>query len=185
MDESRQVRINAATTLASSLHSEGAEWDAVMAALRSAGYEMMEAVRATMAVLELSPGAAVGRVIDSPVWADHREATIAANEALRQAAQMLADEWHEDERRWEAVIDLAKDGDGSDRTDDDGWSTMNGSEGLHEREYVGFIWIDDKPGVRLAVQARSLDEARSIVEAEYGAGHTISLWNEKDARRPR
>ena len=50
MDESRQVRIDAATTLASSLHSEGAKWDAVMGALRSAGYKMAEAIRATMAV---------------------------------------------------------------------------------------------------------------------------------------
>lgn len=51
--------------------------------------------------------------------------------------------------------------------------------------YVGLIWIDDRPGVRLNVSAGSLAEARAAVEAEYGQGHVISLWNEEDASAPR
>jgi hypothetical protein len=53
------------------------------------------------------------------------------------------------------------------------------------KDYVGYIWIGDEPGLRLTVQARTADEARSLVEVEYGEGHTISLWNEEDAQRPR
>lgn len=53
------------------------------------------------------------------------------------------------------------------------------------RDYRGIIWIADQPGVRLQVAARSLDEARARVIADYGEGHVISLWNEDDAARPR
>ncbi len=76
MDEARQAQVDAATALASSLYSDGADWDSVLPELRSSGFEMSEAVHATRLVLNLSPGAAVGRVIDSPVWADRREATV-------------------------------------------------------------------------------------------------------------
>jgi hypothetical protein len=47
------------------------------------------------------------------------------------------------------------------------------------KTYVGFIWIGDEPGVRLNVSAQSLDEAMAAVEAEYGEGHVVSLWNER------
>ncbi|WP_179266235.1 hypothetical protein [Asanoa hainanensis] len=53
------------------------------------------------------------------------------------------------------------------------------------REYVGFIWIEDQPGVRLRIVAESLDEARSRVVEEYGDGHLISIWNEEDASSTR
>jgi hypothetical protein len=53
------------------------------------------------------------------------------------------------------------------------------------REYVGFMWTFDEPGIRLRVQARSLREAKAAVIAEYGEGHVISLWNEEDAAKPR
>jgi hypothetical protein len=53
------------------------------------------------------------------------------------------------------------------------------------KEFVGFIWIGDDPGIRLAVQAPSVEEAKALVIAEYGEGHRISLWNEDDARRAR
>jgi hypothetical protein len=53
------------------------------------------------------------------------------------------------------------------------------------KTYVGYIWIDDEPGLRLSVSARSPDEAMAAVEAEYGDGHVVSLWNEDDASRPR
>lgn len=53
------------------------------------------------------------------------------------------------------------------------------------REYVGMIWIDDEPGVRLRLIARSLEEARALVIAQYGVGHVISLWNGDDASSAR
>ncbi len=53
------------------------------------------------------------------------------------------------------------------------------------RKYVGFIWIDDEPGVRLAIEARSVEDARAVIIAQYGEGHRISVWNEEDASRPR
>jgi hypothetical protein len=62
---------------------------------------------------------------------------------------------------------------------------MTGPEDSPLREYVGFIWIGDEPGVRLSVWARSADAARELVEAEYGSGHPYSIWNEEDASRPR
>ncbi len=53
------------------------------------------------------------------------------------------------------------------------------------REYVGYIWVGDAPGVRLSIMARSATEAGEIMEAEYGPGHVYTLWNEEDASRPR
>ena len=62
---------------------------------------------------------------------------------------------------------------------------MNRDKGLPVREFVGFIWIGDKPPIRLRIDARTLEEARASVVAEHGEGHRISLWNEDDARQPR
>ena len=62
---------------------------------------------------------------------------------------------------------------------------MNHAENAPIREFVGFIWIGDQPGIRLRVEARTVEEATASVVAEYGEGHTISLWNEDDARRAR
>lgn len=62
---------------------------------------------------------------------------------------------------------------------------MNPDEFPPTREYVGFIWIADKPGIRLRVAANSLDDATSRVIEEYGEGHVISIWNEEDASKPR
>lgn len=53
------------------------------------------------------------------------------------------------------------------------------------KEYVGYIWINDEPGQRLSVWARSSGEARRKVEEEYGEGHVCSIWNEEDSNRPR
>jgi hypothetical protein len=62
---------------------------------------------------------------------------------------------------------------------------VNSDESPPMREYVGLIWIDDKPGLRLRILARSVDEARSRVIEEYGEGHVMSIWNEEDAASPR
>lgn len=53
------------------------------------------------------------------------------------------------------------------------------------RQFVGFIWIGEDPGIRLSVQARNVSEAKAMVIAEHGQGHVISLWNEDDANKPR
>ena len=53
------------------------------------------------------------------------------------------------------------------------------------RKSVGFIWIGDRPGIRLCVEAPTVEEARAAVVAEYGDGQITSLWNEDDAHKPR
>jgi hypothetical protein len=53
------------------------------------------------------------------------------------------------------------------------------------REFVGFIWIEDQPGIPLSIWAMSSREARRVVDAQYGTGHIVTLWNEEDARAPR
>ncbi len=50
--------------------------------------------------------------------------------------------------------------------------------------YIGFIWIDEQPGIRFQVEARSLPEARALVVEEYGDG-VISMRNEDDASSAR
>lgn len=53
------------------------------------------------------------------------------------------------------------------------------------KEYVGLIWINDEPGKRISVWARSAEEAVRMVEEEYGAGHPFSIRNVDDAEKPR
>ncbi|MER6591703.1 hypothetical protein ABT214_07605 [Micromonospora purpureochromogenes] len=62
---------------------------------------------------------------------------------------------------------------------------MNADKSPPMREYAGLIWIEDKPGIRLRILARSLDEARTGVIEEYGDGHVISIWSEEDASSAR
>jgi hypothetical protein len=62
---------------------------------------------------------------------------------------------------------------------------MNGHHGPPMKTYVGYIWIDDEPGARLSISAQSPDEAMAAVEAKYGEGHVVSLWDEDDASKPR
>ncbi|WP_433131202.1 hypothetical protein ACQPWW_09720 [Micromonospora sp. CA-240977] len=56
---------------------------------------------------------------------------------------------------------------------------------LPMREYAGLIWIEDKPGIRLRILARSLDEAETSVIEKYGDGHVVSIWSEEDASSAR
>lgn len=53
------------------------------------------------------------------------------------------------------------------------------------KEYVGYVWVDDKPGERISVWASSAGEASEEVVAKYGEGHVFSIRNEDDARKPR
>ncbi|MFI2667495.1 hypothetical protein [Micromonospora carbonacea] len=62
---------------------------------------------------------------------------------------------------------------------------MNFGEAPSMREYVGFVWIADHPGIRLRLLASSPEDARARVVEEHGEGHVISLWNEEDAAKPR
>ena len=68
---------------------------------------------------------------------------------------------------------------------DEGCEAMGFPDDRPFKEYVGYIWIGDKPGLRLSIMARSSTEAMELVEAEFGAGHPYSIHNEEDASRPR
>ncbi len=54
-----------------------------------------------------------------------------------------------------------------------------------EKEFVGLIWLDERPGIRISVWAHNAEEAVRKVEAEYGAGHHFSIRNLDDAKKPR
>jgi hypothetical protein len=58
---------------------------------------------------------------------------------------------------------------------------LSKTHGSETKTYVGFIWIGDQPGIRLMISAESPDKATAAVEAQYGKGHVVSLWNEDDA----
>ena len=53
------------------------------------------------------------------------------------------------------------------------------------REYVGYIWIGDDPGIRPSISATNVTEAHKKLVERYGEGHVSSVWNEADASRPR
>jgi hypothetical protein len=53
------------------------------------------------------------------------------------------------------------------------------------KAYVGIIWIDEDPGIRVTIWARSGEEAERKIVEEYGAGHAYTLRNEEDATRIR
>jgi len=52
------------------------------------------------------------------------------------------------------------------------------------KEYLGIVWIDDKPGLRFTLLAKDANEAGALAEAKYGK-HPMSVWNEEDAHRIR
>jgi len=53
--------------------------------------------------------------------------------------------------------------------------------------YEAVIWDDrrSKPGRRVSVLAEDLQDAKRLLEEEYGEGHVFNLHNEEDAVRPR
>ena len=55
------------------------------------------------------------------------------------------------------------------------------------REYQVIWWTEDpaRPGERLTVRARSLDDASEQIKAKYGTNIKTSIWNEEDAAKPR
>ena len=56
-----------------------------------------------------------------------------------------------------------------------------------EKRYQAIIWLkgSDLPGRRISVIARSVEEAKSKLEAEHGQGNVFDLHNEEDAAAPR
>lgn len=62
---------------------------------------------------------------------------------------------------------------------------MDGASEGSPKEYVGFVWIGDEPGIRVSVWAYSALEAKEKLVDLYGEGHTISIKNLKDASTPR
>lgn len=55
------------------------------------------------------------------------------------------------------------------------------------RLYNAMVWETDPnvPGRRVTVEAADLDDARRLLEAEYGEGNVYYLRNEEDAASPR
>lgn len=53
--------------------------------------------------------------------------------------------------------------------------------------YHAIINTGDPSGVhlRVSVSADSFDDAKAVLENEYGAGTVISLWGEVESQRPR
>lgn len=52
-------------------------------------------------------------------------------------------------------------------------------------EFVGYVWKDDEPRIDFKVRAKSRQDAKREVLAQYGEGFAISIWNEEEANRPR
>ena len=47
------------------------------------------------------------------------------------------------------------------------------------------VYSSPEPAMRVSVEAVSLDEAKTRLEAEYGKGMVISLWVDSDWQLPR
>ena len=58
--------------------------------------------------------------------------------------------------------------------------------GLPVKPYKAMISREsDSTAIRVEVFARSLEEAKSLLEVEHGQGSVFSIYNEEDAARPR
>jgi len=53
------------------------------------------------------------------------------------------------------------------------------------KEFKGFVWVGDQPGIRLEILAPSFEEAKALVRETYGEGCFISLTDVEAADRPR
>jgi hypothetical protein len=51
--------------------------------------------------------------------------------------------------------------------------------------YEAIVWIDDRPGLHLTIEAADPIEARKHLEARYGRDIFVTLYNEEDANRLR
>ena len=44
---------------------------------------------------------------------------------------------------------------------------------------------DSDKGRRVSIYAPDIQEAKRLLEEEYGEGNVVSVWNEEDASKPR
>ncbi len=108
MDAELQREWDEAIARARSVYADETEWEPVLAVLRSEGYNMSIAHKATIAVLGVDSSTAIRVVLDSSTWADQRVQFIETNEGFAQALKERADEWQEDDESWQATIHLRK-----------------------------------------------------------------------------
>ena len=62
---------------------------------------------------------------------------------------------------------------------------MNGSN--EKKLYRAIFWTPDPTvaGKRVQVYAMNAEDARRLLQAEYGTENTYSIWNDEEASRPR
>lgn len=55
------------------------------------------------------------------------------------------------------------------------------------KQYKAIVWTKDpsQPGQRVTIEAGSLEEARKMLDEQFGEGIVVTLWNEQDAGQPR
>jgi len=53
------------------------------------------------------------------------------------------------------------------------------------KEFTGFVWVGNQPGIRLEILAPSFEEAKALVTTTYGEGCFISLTDVQAANRVR
>ena len=53
------------------------------------------------------------------------------------------------------------------------------------RTYEAIVWIDDRPGLQVTIEAADPIEARKHLEVRYGRDIFVTLYNEEDANRLR
>ena len=53
------------------------------------------------------------------------------------------------------------------------------------RIYEAIVWVGDRPGQRLTLEARDGDEAMKYLHDKFGQDIVFTLHNEEDANRPR
>jgi hypothetical protein len=58
-------------------------------------------------------------------------------------------------------------------------------EGQPLTDYVGYVWKDGQPRIDFKIEAKSLQDAKRQMLAQFGEGFAVSIWNEDDASRPR
>ena len=56
-----------------------------------------------------------------------------------------------------------------------------------KRLYRALIWTPDPTvaGKRVQVYAMNAEDAKRLLQAEYGTENTYSIWNDEEASRPR
>lgn len=53
------------------------------------------------------------------------------------------------------------------------------------RTYKAIVWVGDRPGQRLTLEATDLEQAEKYLREKFGQDIVFTLYNEEDANRPR